>query len=389
MLMAEPKQENKKIIWIFAAASFLNDMGSDIIYPVWPLFVTTVINANMAVLGFLDGLGEALVSISQAAAGYFSDKYKKRKIFIWIGYFMGSLSRIGYSLSTVWLHLIPFRILDRGGKIRSAPRDAMVADVSTDRNRGRHFGILRSMDHMGAVCGILICIVLIERIGLRVLFALAALPSLASVILILLFIKEKRPDSSRIFKGFTFRDMNRPLSLFFLLSTLYGLGAFSYSFLLIYARRSGYRLTFIPVLFLIFTAAASLFSFLFGHLSDKIGRKSVIGISFLGWMMLCILIITVRGKWILYAVFFLYGLHRGALEPVQRAYVCELAPQRVRASCLGGYQMVMGLTAFPASFMAGILWDQIHIFAPFFLSLVLTGLAGILLIFVQPGRPNT
>jgi len=117
--------ETKKTIRTFLWASFLNDMGSDMIYPVWPLFVTTVLKANMSALGFLDGLGEALVSISQAASGYLSDRLRKRKVFIWSGYLCGALSRIGYSLSGTWQHLVPFRIMDRAGKIRGAPRDAM------------------------------------------------------------------------------------------------------------------------------------------------------------------------------------------------------------------------------------------------------------------------
>lgn len=105
--------------------SELNDLGSDMIYPVWPLFVTSVLGANMAVLGFIDGLGEAIVSISQAASGYVSDRLRRRKIFIWTGYLLGSLSRIGYALTTLWQHLIPFKIMDRAGKIRGAPRDAI------------------------------------------------------------------------------------------------------------------------------------------------------------------------------------------------------------------------------------------------------------------------
>jgi len=119
------KKETRKTVRTFAFASFLNDLGSDMIYPVWPLFVTSVLGANMAVLGFIDGLGEAIVSISQAASGYVSDRLRRRKIFIWTGYLFGSLSRIGYALSTLWQHLIPFKIMDMAGKIRGAPRDAI------------------------------------------------------------------------------------------------------------------------------------------------------------------------------------------------------------------------------------------------------------------------
>jgi len=147
------EHESKRTIRILAAASFLNDFGSDIIYPVWPFFVTSVLGANMAVLGFIDGLGEAIVSLSSAASGYASDRLKRRKVFIWLGYLFGSASRIGYAVATVWQHLIPLRVLDRMGKIRSAPRDAIIADLSTDQNRGGNFGLLRTMDNLGALCG--------------------------------------------------------------------------------------------------------------------------------------------------------------------------------------------------------------------------------------------
>jgi len=372
-----------KTIRTFALASFLNDLGSDIIYPIWPLFVTTVLKANMIVLGFLDGLGEALVSLSQATSGYLSDRIKKRKIFIWTGYLCGAFSRLGYSISTVWLHLIPFRILDRTGKIRSAPRDALVADVSTEENRGKNFGFLRAMDNLGAFFGILICIFLFGLLGYRLLFALAALPSIASAFLIFFLIKERKTEKIKIYQGISLKDLDNNFRFFLLLSSLYSLGAFSYSFLLIYAKEFGFKTTFVPVLYLIFTATASLFSYPFGKLSDKIGRKYVLMLSYFLWAAVCLILILRPDHMMIILVFILYGAHRGALEPVQRTFVCELSPQEFRASCLGGFQMIIGLCTLPASFIAGILWTSLGMFAPFYFSLVLTAMAGIMLIFVK------
>lgn len=378
------KEKNRaKTIKTFALASFLNDLGSDIIYPIWPLFVTTVLKANMTALGFLDGLGEALVSLSQAGSGYLSDRIKKRKVFIWTGYLLGALSRLGYSISTVWPHLIPFRILDRTGKIRSAPRDACVADISTEENRGRNFGLLRAMDNLGAFFGILICIFLFSLLGYKLLFALAALPSVASALLIFFLIKERKTEKIKIYKGISLKDLDNNFRLFLLLSSFYALGAFSYSFLLIFAKEFGFRVTFVPVLYLIFTATASLFSFPFGKLSDKIGRKSVLMLSYFFWAAVCLILISGPNRLMIILVFILYGVHRGALEPVQRTFVCELAPQEFRASCLGGFQMITGLCALPASLIAGTLWTSLGMFAPFYFSLVLTVMAGIILIFVK------
>jgi MFS family permease len=375
----------KKTVRVFAAASFLNDLGSDMIYPVWPLFVTEVLKANMAVLGFLDGLGEALVSLSQAASGYISDRLGRRKIFIWAGYLCGSVSRTGYAVSRIWPQLIPFRVLDRVGKVRSAPRDALIADSTADENRGRAFGLLRTMDNLGAVCGILLCLALLPLLGFRLLFALAALPSLAAAILILATIREGRAADRKIFQGLTLGDIGPSLRLYMLLSGLFALGAFSYSFLLVFAKRFGFKTAFIPVLYLTFTATASLLSLPFGRLSDKVGRKRVLIVAFLLWASVCVGSLTIRDHFLLPLIFVLYGAHKAALDPVQKTLVCELSPLTFRASCLGGFQMVIGLCALPASLVAGWLWEYAGPFAPFYLSLGLTAVAALLLLFVREG----
>lgn len=381
--MKEEKEKSKKIIRTFAAASFLNDMGSDMIYPVWPLFVTQILRANMAALGFLDGLGEALVSISKAFSGYLSDRIRKRKVFIWMGYLMGALSRIGYAFSSVWTHLIPFRILDRSGKIRGAPRDAYIADISTQKNRGKNFGFIRAMDHLGAVVGIVLCIILFKLLGYRLLFFLAAIPTLISVILILVLIKEKKTKKIKLYKGISIKDLTKNYKLFLLLSSIFALGAFSYSFLLIYSREYGFKTSFIPVLYLIYTAVAFLLSLPMGRLADRIGRKSVLLISFMLWAAVLVILITGKSHVTILLIFVLYGAHRGALEPVQRTFVSELSPEKFRASGLGAFQMITGLCTLPASFMAGILWEGIGMTAPFYFSLGLTLTAGILLVFVK------
>jgi len=376
------EKQKKKTIGTFGAASFLNDVGSDMISPIWPLFVINFLGAPLTILGLLDGLGESTVSLSKAGAGYFSDRIKKRKAFIWLGYLFASLSRLGYAISNTWPHLIPFRILDRAGKIRDAPRDAIVADISTKKELGRNFGFINALDNLGAVLGITLSIFLFGVLGYKNLFLLASIPSVIAVLLILFNVKEKH-NKSKLHKGITFKDISSNLKLLFILSTVFAIGAFSYSFLLIYANKFGFAVTTIPILYLIFTAVASLTTFQFGKLSDKIGRKKVLMLSFALWSIVCLSFIIFQSFFTIILAFVIYGLHKGSIDPVQKSFVSELAKKKFRASTLGGFQMLIGLAALPASLAAGILADKIHIFAPFYLSLGLTLISLLLLMFVK------
>lgn len=392
MTNSKSDERSRKFLTVFSLASFLNDFGSDMIYPIWPRYVILLSGANVAILGLLDGLGAAIVSISQAFAGYVSDRLGKRKIFIWTGYLFGSTSRIGYALSTAWQHLIPFRVLDRFGKIRGAPRDAIVADISAQENRGRNFGLLRAMDNLGAVCGVIACILLFSILGYTSLFLLAAVPSLISVLLILIFVKDRK--TRKLFKGLSLKDLTSNLQLFMFLSAVFALAAFSYSFLLVYADDLGLKIPFtlfeipdVAVFYLIFTVVASLMSLPFGKLADIIGRKAVLFLSYVFWGTLCLGSVYVNSLAGLVLLFVLYGLHGAAVEPVQRAFVSELAPEKYRASVLGAYQLVVGLFALPASMVAGILWTHFGMYAPFYFSFILTCLAALLLLFVREKRP--
>jgi MFS family permease len=378
----------KKSLFVFSAASFLHDVGSDIVFSVWPLFITNVLGANMAVLGFIDGIGDTLVSLSQAVSGYLSDRYKKRRIFVFLGYLFGGVARIGYALSPTWGWIIPFRILDRSGKIRSTPRDAMISEMSDKSNRGRNFGILRAMDNLGAVVGILIAIFFIRSLGYRNLFLFAAFPSLIAALLIILFIKE-RPISSHVFRGIRLRDFTSDLRLYTFLSAIFSLGTFSYSFLLVYAENKGFTLTTIPFLYLVFTLVAAIFSLPFGKLSDNFGRRTILHVSFLLWIGVVIIMISFPSFIGIISAFILYGLHKAALDPVHKALAAELAPREYLASTLGGFQMIIGLMGLPSSLVAGFLWEYINPQAPFIYSLILAFIAFLLLFFIKENQDLT
>ncbi len=382
-------KQGKHTLRVLSLASFLNDLGAEMIYPIWPFFVTVVLNANMSALGMIDGLGDAMVALSQGGAGYLSDKLRKRKIFIWLGYLCGAMARVGYAFTTSWVMLVPFRALDRAGKIRAAPRDAMIADLSHHHNRGENFGILRMADNFGGVCGIIACILFFSILGLKKLFLISMIPSLIGVILIILTIKESPPNPNKVFRPIRFNEISTNLRLLFVLSAIFTLATFSYSFLLIYAQKVGFKIYMIPVLYLGYNLVASFCSIPFGKFSDRYGRKILLLIAFLLWGLVCAIIIYRLSSWSVVIALFFYGLHKGAFETAQKAFVSELSPQIYRASCLGYFQMLIGLCALPASVIAGVLWDKVGTAAPLFFSLSLTVVAAVLLFFVKERNIDT
>lgn len=377
------QKEAKRTVRVFALASFLHDLGADMIFSVWPLFLTGVLGANMQVVGFIDGLGDAFVSISQAASGYASDRIRKRKVFVWIGYLCGGVARVGYAFAPAWQWVLPFRILDRSGKMRGSPRDAIMADISTRQNLGSNFGLQRAMDNGGAVVGIVLSMLLIGHLGYQTIFLLAVIPSLLAMLLVMFFIRETLPSSTAIFRGMQLRDLTPQLRLYLWASALFALGNFSYSFLLLFAKQSGWSTASVPALYLLFTVVTAMFSLPFGRLADAWSRKLVLLLSLGCWAAVLTLLALDRSPLTVIAAFVLYGVHKAAYDPVEKTIITELAPAEYKASVLGGFQMVVGLCSLPASMIAGILWDRVGIAAPFAFSLCMTLLAGFLLLWLQ------
>jgi MFS family permease len=242
---------------------------------------------------------------------------------------------------------------------------------------------MKAMDNLGAVCGIVVCLLLFEHIGFTNLFLIAALPSLISAFLIYKYIKEVKTSDKKLFAAFTLKDLDFNFRLFLVLNSIFTLGAFSYSFLLIFAGKSGFKATYLPIFYLIITVTAAIFSLPMGKLSDKIGRKKLMYLAFILWAAICGGFILSTNAIVVVAVFVLYGLHKAALETVQKTYTSELCPDCFRATGLGVFQMAIGICALPASLIAGFLWEKINMQAPFYLSLTLALAACFMLFFVK------
>ncbi|MBI2446632.1 MAG: MFS transporter [Parcubacteria group bacterium] len=377
--------ENRKTIRLFSLGAFLNDLGYYAVITIWPIFVTSVIGASVTFLGFIDGLGDAFVSLSQAGSGFLSDKLRKRKIFIWLGYFLAFVSRIIYAISYQPWQLIPGKILDRAGKMRDAPRDAIVADITPREKRASAFGVLRAADRGGAVFGLLASILLVSYFSYRQMFLLAAIPSLIGSLIVLFFVREYA-HIDHLKPEFSFKFISRNLKIFTLISAIFTLGAFSDSFYILAASKLGVSLKFVPLFFLAFLFCSSIFAVPFGKLSDKIGRLFVVAVSFILFIIVNFIFIFYSSFWMIFIAFIILGIHSAAYEGNLKTIVAEFAPSSIRSSVIGSFQMLIGLIALPASLIAGILWDGIGLKAPFILSLSLTLIALILLFFVREPR---
>lgn len=366
---------------VFGAASFLNDMGSDMIAPIWPTYLRNHLLLDFFQVGMIDGLAITITALSKIGAGYASDKTGKRKPFIVLGYFMSMIGRLGFIIAAGFYHILFWKSMDRLGKMRSAPRDAIVAAMTTEEKRGRAFGLLRALDSAGAVVGAVISYLLFTFIGYFGIFLLAAIPGAGSVIIIAARVKEKRGKD--VFKGVNFRGLDRNLKLFFLSSALFALATFSYSFLMLFSGGFGYAVEQLPLLYVLFTVVYAAAAYPFGRASDRIGRKPILIVAF------SLLILTSAWAYLVHdwvtvlPLFILFGLSTAALDPVQTTLVADLVEEESRASILGSFQMVIGLCALPAGMIIGYLWETIGALMVFQYSMVLAGAATVILLMIR------
>ncbi len=370
-------------IKVFSIASFLNDFGAEMVFSVWPLFVTTFMGADLIVLGLLDGIGNMVVSLSQAASGFLSDRLGRRKPFIVAGYTLAGISKAGYALAWAWPALIPLRIMDRLGKIRDAPRDAEIADATSAGRRGASFGMLDAFDNAGAVAGIIAAFLLFGYLGYQKMFIFASIPPLAAAALIMAKVREdgrRRPDGR-----FTLSALDGNYRLFLAASAFLALGTFSYSFIIIGAQDAGFPAESIPLLYLALSVAAMLASAAFGGLADRFGRKRVM-IAAVLLLVAAAFCISAGGLWLSGISFIAFGAYLGAVKPVQKTLASDLAPEKYMASALGSLQLVGGLAALPASLIVGFLWEGWGGGAAMAFSLVMVCISVILLLGVRERR---
>ena len=376
-------------VFVLGLVSMLTDISSEMIFSILPLFMTNVLGIGAAFLGTIEGIAESTASILKLFSGIWSDKIGKRKIFVVAGYTFSTISKPIFAVSQNFFHVLAGRVGDRFGKgLRTAPRDAIIADTVDKRYRGKVFGLERSMDRMGAVLGPIFALLLFAEWSYRGIFWISVIPAALAVLLLIFFVKVKEKAEEKSFKKekqiLSFKGLSTNLKLFYLISAIFAMGNFSYAFLLLRAQNIGLTITNTILLYLIFNITFTLIAFPSGILSDKIGRRNTIFMGFLLFFLLCLGLAMFASPAILVVWFIIYGISMAILDGNQRAFVADLVPSEKRGTALGLFNAIVGIAVLPASIIAGFLWQFVNPQAPFLVAAVISLIASAgLIIFVR------
>ena len=348
-------------------ASFFNDVSSEMIYPLLPVFLTSVLGVSFAFVGLIEGIAESTTSLVRLFSGWLSDRLRKRKLLVLMGYLLASMARPSIAVTTTGWQVLGLRFVDRLGKgLRSAPRDALVADVTTAARRGLAFGYQRAMDHAGAIVGPLVSSALLAAfaLGYRTLFALAAIPAALCVVTVWRFIQDpvqpsatpmaSRPQVALIS---SWRQTDRRLRGLLFAVGVFALGNSSDAFLILRAQHLGVSVSLIPIIWVVLHVSKSLLSIPGGLLSDRMGRRPTITVGWAVYALVYLGFALASTSWQAWALFATYGLYFALTEGVEKAFVADLAPPDQRGVAFGLYNFVVGLAVLPASVIFGGVWE--------------------------------
>jgi MFS family permease len=380
-------------VFLLGFTSLCTDISSEMVYPLIPLFLAST-GAGPAALGLIEGLAESVAALLKVFSGSIADRAGKRKPMTIAGYTASAVGKVMLSLAGGWITVLCARTVDRAGKgIRTAPRDALIADSTAEEKRGRAFGLHRGMDTAGAVIGVgtAFAVITAGHSDYRSVFLLSVIPAFIGVAL-LFWLREsaRAPHSTGTPPALRWRALPVNLRIFLGIALVFSLGNSSNTFLLLRSSEAGASPGSVLLLYLVYNISYMLWSYPAGWLSDRLGRTLVLicGYVIYGSVYLAFALLEVAGSaWLPWLLFALYGVYSGLTDGIEKALVADLAPQGLRASALGLHAMITAIGLFPASVLAGLLWQQWGSPAPFALGgiLGLCAAAGIALL-VREGR---
>lgn len=383
-------------VWVMSATSLLNDISSEMLLNLIPFFLANILGVRTAVIGLIEGIAETTASLLKIYFGALSDKFGKRKPFATVGYALSALTKPLLYFASAWGWVLGVRVADRIGKgIRTAPRDALIADSIDETQRGLAFGLHRASDTLGAFLGLGIATFIVWRTQaqaallsldtFKLIVLVSIIPGVLGV-LVLMFgaVEVVGTSKSTEIKRLSLKEMDPRFKYFLFVLVLFTLGNSSDAFILLRGQERGLNILHVMGMSLTFNAIYTVFAGPLGAWSDQVGRRRLMLIGWLAYGLVYLGFAFSQTGWQVWALFGLYGLYYAATEGAARALVADLVPPAQRGGAYGLYNAAIGLTVLPASLIAGLLWQGVgswHGFgpgAPFFFGALMALLAGVL-----------
>lgn len=350
--------------------SLFMDVSSEMIYPLVPLFLANVLGVNKSMIGLIEGIAESTASLLKVLSGWTSDRLGQRKGLMLAGYTISTLSRPLMATAALWQQVLGARFTDRVGKgIRTAPRDAIIAESTPNSHLGRAFSFHRAMDTAGAVIGPAITLALLGVFdnGYRMIFWLSMVPAVIAVILIIVCIHDRKrtPTLQTKRPRLGLKQFPWQMKFFMVIAALFALGNSSDAFLILRAEQVGIPALTVPAVYLLFNLVYTLSAVPAGIVADRFGMKRIILLGFILFAGLYHGFAIAESPAAIWVLFALYGLFMGFTEGVQKAYLATIIPPDFKATAFGIHATVVGLAMFPASLIGGWLWDHVSPSATF------------------------
>jgi len=355
-------------VWAVSIASFFTDVSSEMVLNILPLFLANVLGVQTSIIGVIEGFAEATASVLKLFSGWLSDRLRARKWLAVAGYGLSTLAKPFFYVAASWEAVAAVRWADRVGKgIRTAPRDALVADSIDERQRGLAFGFHRAADTAGAMVGLLIALGIVwllqssaQALGaetFRIIVLASLAPAALGVLALALTARDVPVKDRRAAPKFAFRALGRPFMVFMVIVSIFDLGNSSDAFLVLRAQERGLSVIGVLGMLVTFNLVYALISTPAGALSDRIGRRRVI---LGGWLMYALIYFgfgIAGAGWQVWGLYVLYGVYYAMAYGTTRALIADLVPEALRGTAYGTYNAVLGILDFPASVIAGVLWQ--------------------------------
>ncbi len=355
-------------VWAVGLTSLFMDISSEMVINIVPLFLSNVLGVKTNIIGLIEGVAEATASLLKLFSGWLSDKLGGRKWLAVIGYSLSALAKPFFYVANSWEMIAGVRWADRVGKgIRTAPRDALVADSVRADMRGLAFGFHRAMDTAGAMIGLIIAAFVVwlgqranidlTRPTFQTIVLISLVPAFLAVLSLIIGAQDVKIEGQQDLPKFSIKNMGKPFSIYLVIVSIFTLGNSSDAFLVLRAQNLGLSVLGILLMLVVFNLVYTLISTPAGSLSDRIGRRRLI---IWGWVVYAAIYLGfafAQQGWHIWVLYVIYGLYYGMAYGSANALVADLVPANLRGTAYGTYNAVIGLLAFPASLIAGILWQ--------------------------------